>query len=198
MPEPHNSTFRQSSVRTSQKLRQRSDRLAFPERLALGFGRGIAGTRCEVGAASRTYTTSGMATAARTVTDQNGVTGGASVLVAAFARPVVSITATRTSGCAPLSVGVTASPTLGDGWTLRCVVWDLGDGATSAGTALTATRTHTGLGRFPAGVSVTDDAGRAPPRARPERATLRLAEPPSVNAEGGSGGRPSPEMPDDD
>lgn len=132
--------------------------LSVPTIYTWSFGDGGSATGVT---ASHTYTTSGMFTATLTVTDQNGVTGSASVLVAAFVRPTVSLTTSATSGRAPLAVDFTASATLGSGRTVRSVVWDFGDGVTSTGTSLTASHVYTGLGLFTASVSVTDDAGWA-------------------------------------
>ena len=124
------------------------------------FGDGGSATGSKV---SRTYTTAGTYTATLTVTDSNGQTGeiGTPVIVTA---PVVTnkapqavISATPTSGSAPLTVSFDGGGSTDSDGTISSYVWNFGDG--SSATGKTVSHTYITEATFTATLQVTDDKG---------------------------------------
>jgi PKD repeat protein len=120
------------------------------------FGDGTTASQASV---SHTYQSAGSYTARVTVTDDKGATASASVLISvstpANRPPTVSITATPTSGAAPLSVrfaSVAADP---DGQVVS-FRWEFGDG--QASTQTNPSHTYS-AGSFTARLTVTDNLG---------------------------------------
>ncbi|MEV1331185.1 ThuA domain-containing protein [Micromonospora costi] len=73
------------------------------------------------------------------------------------APPVVSATATPTSGTAPLTVAFDGTATDAEGNTPLTYAWDFGDGGTAS--TLDASHTYTAPGTFTATLTVTDSRG---------------------------------------
>jgi PKD repeat protein len=107
---------------------------------------------------SHTYTTAGTYTAKVTVSDGRGGTATDTVAVTIGNRaPSVTLTATPTSGKAPLTVAFTANGSDPDGDALT-YTYDFGDGS-KATSGRTATHKYTKVGTFTAKVTVTDTDG---------------------------------------
>ena len=110
--------------------------------------------------ASHTYTQAGQRTAVLTVTDNDGATDTASVVItvgAANQAPTARISATPVSGVAPLSVSFNAGASSDSDGTITSYHWSFGDG--SSGSGITASHTYTGTGQHTAVLTVTDSAG---------------------------------------
>jgi len=110
---------------------------------------------------SHSYVAAGTFTARATITDSNGLSGGASVSIGVSAAPghlppQVSVTASPQSGSAPLTVnfGSTASEPGGQIVSYR---WDFGDGGSSP--SASPQHVFTSPGNFAALLTVTDNAG---------------------------------------
>ena len=103
------------------------------------------------------FNTPGSYGATVTATDATGDSAQATVLitVGSDAVPVVAISATPTSGAAPLPVAFTASVAGGNG-TLT-YAWSFGDATTA--TTMNANHTYTADGSFQAKLTVTDEDG---------------------------------------
>jgi PKD repeat protein len=107
---------------------------------------------------SHTYTTAGTYTAKVTVKDPSGATASATVQVTVANRaPTVQLTATPTSGKAPLNVSFSATGSDPDGDALT-YAYDFGDGSKTA-TGRTATHKYAKAGVYTAKVTVTDTGG---------------------------------------
>jgi PKD repeat protein/plastocyanin len=107
---------------------------------------------------SHTYTTAGTYTAKVTVSDGRGGSATDTVVVTVGNRaPTVALTATPTSGKAPLTVSfsATGSDPDGDALTYR---YDFGDGSKPV-TGRTASHKYSKAGTFTAKVTVTDSSG---------------------------------------
>jgi PKD repeat protein len=107
---------------------------------------------------SHTYMTAGSYTATVTVNDGRGGTATATVAVTVGNRgPTVTLSATPTSGKAPLMVAFSAqgSDPDGDALTYR---YDFGDGSKPV-TGQTATHRYAKVGRYTAKVTATDTSG---------------------------------------
>jgi len=77
------------------------------------------------------------------------------------APPIASMRAKPASGPAPLPVTLDGTSTRDPDGTVASYAWDFADGATSTGTAATASHTYTEPGRYWPRLTATDDAGRA-------------------------------------
>jgi PKD repeat protein len=107
---------------------------------------------------SHTYATAGTYTATVTVSDGRGGTDTDTVVVTVGNRaPTVQLTATPTSGKAPLTVAFSAagSDPDGDALTYR---YDFGDGSKPE-TGRTPTHKYSKVGTYTARVTVTDTGG---------------------------------------
>lgn len=117
------------------------------------FGDGSTGTGTVV---THTFTIPGTKVVTLTVTDQFGNTDQTTVSGYVVAFPVVTMTASPTTGLGPLTVSFTASAVLGPERTLSSMTWDFGDGTTASGASVS----HTfGVGQYVVRVSVRDDLG---------------------------------------
>jgi len=110
---------------------------------------------------SHTYQSAGSFTARLTVTDEAGASASASVVISVGSAPAnqppqVRITATPTSGSAPLSVQFNTIASDADGQVVG-YSWDFGDGQTS--TEAGPAHTYIGQGSFTARLTVTDNGG---------------------------------------
>ena len=107
---------------------------------------------------SHTYTTAGTYTATVTVSDGRGGTATDTVVVTVANRaPTVQLTATPTSGKAPLNVSFTATGSDPDGDALT-YQYDFGDGSKPA-KGRTATHKYGKAGTYTAKVTATDTSG---------------------------------------
>jgi PKD repeat protein len=77
----------------------------------------------------------------------------------AYAAPVPIITASPSSGTAPLTVTLDATHSTADpGQTITAIAWDLGNGVTA--TTPTATTTYTGPGTYHVNLTITESNGQ--------------------------------------
>jgi PKD repeat protein len=107
---------------------------------------------------SHTYNTAGTYTATVTVSDGRGGTATDTVVVTVGNRaPTVQLTATPTSGKAPLTVSFTATGSDPDGDALT-YTYDFGDGSKPA-TGRTPSHKYSKAGTYTAKVTVTDTSG---------------------------------------
>jgi cytochrome c len=107
---------------------------------------------------SHTYTTAATYTATVTVSDGRGGTATDTVVVTVGNRaPTVTLSATPTSGKAPLTVAFTATGADPDGDTLT-YQYDFGDGSKLV-TGRTASHKYSKAGTYTAKVTVTDTSG---------------------------------------
>jgi len=107
---------------------------------------------------SHTYTSAGTYTATVTVTDTHGATATATVQVTVGNRgPTVVLTATPTSGKAPLNVSFSATGSDPDGDALT-YAYDFGDGSKPA-TGPNVTHRYAKVGVYTAKVTATDTGG---------------------------------------
>lgn len=113
--------------------------------------------------ASHAYTSAGTFTATLTVTDSNGQTAtiGTPVIVTAPVEtnkaPQAVISATPTSGSAPLTVSFDGGGSTDSDGSISSYVWNFGDG--SSATGKTVSHTYTTEAAFTATLQVTDDKG---------------------------------------
>ncbi len=108
---------------------------------------------------SHLYNSAGQYTARLTVRDDDGATASASVQITVTAPnqpPSANLTATPTSGHAPLTVAFVGSGTDPDG-TVTSYSWAFGDGLGS--TQQSPTHTYSTAGTYTATLTVRDDAG---------------------------------------
>jgi PKD repeat protein len=126
---------------------------------AWSFGDGTTATGAT---ATHAFTSAGTYTTALTVTDSNGLTSSAStpvVVTAAVANvaPKAVISATPTSGSAPLTVTFDGSASSDSDGTIASYTWHFGDGSSASGK--TVSHTYTTEASFTATLQVTDDLG---------------------------------------
>ncbi len=118
------------------------------------------GTTASGAAADHTYTQGGTITATLTVTNAVGQTGSTSVVIQpqaqANALPTVAITATPTTGNAPLVVVFRGTASDSDGF-ITGYSWDFGDGTTGSGQ--TVEHIYLVPGTYGAVLNVTDSSG---------------------------------------
>ncbi len=116
-----------------------------------GDGTALPGAQPQV---THTYAAAGHFTAKLTVTDDLGLTDTQQLPVLINGAPVAIISASATSGAAPLTVTFDGSASTDDG-TLTAYTWSFGDGATASGAQVT--HTFSTAGSFTAELTVTDD-----------------------------------------
>ena len=122
---------------------------------AWNFGDGTNGTGIT---ASHTYTAPGIYVSSLTVTDNDGATGVASIVitvVAANQPPVAAFTPTPTSGPIPLAVSFNASASNDSDGVIQTYAWNFGDGNT--GTGVNTNHTYTVAGTYTVTLTVTDE-----------------------------------------
>jgi len=161
------------------------------------FGDGSAPVTQSSATASHRYTTAGSYTASVTVTDSEGgtATATASVTVSASSGgggtggsgPVAALSASPTSGTAPLAVAFDASgSTAPSGDTLTQYTFNFGDNTASVTQSTpTVSHTYTAAGTYQAYGTVTDSAGQSSsPAVVPVTVTLTITvNPGGITAE---------------
>ncbi|WP_448874899.1 PKD domain-containing protein [Desulfobulbus propionicus] len=120
------------------------------------------GTSATGASATHSFTSAGTYSTVLTVTDSNGLTSSAStpVVVTAAAEnvaPKAVISATPTSGSAPLTVTFDGSASSDSDGTIASYTWHFGDGSSASGK--TVSHTYTTEASFAATLQVTDDLG---------------------------------------
>lgn len=129
---------------------------------------------------SHTYSSAGTFTARLTVTDNDGATASATVQINVLSPnlpPTVTVTASPTSGQAPLNVSFLASGSDSDG-TIAGYTWDFGDGGSSSQS--NPSHVYSSAGTYIARVVVRDDDG-ATATASIQITVSAPNQPPSVN-----------------
>lgn len=107
---------------------------------------------------SHSYTSSGVYTATLIVTDNDGLTGSASVVITVLnASPVAVISANPLSGNAPLLVNFDASSSYDPDGSVTAYSWNFGDGTSATG--VSTSHTYTVAGTYTATLNVTDNEG---------------------------------------
>ena len=150
--------------------------------------------------ATHTYTSTGSFTIVLMVTDTAGVTSSASSSVTVVNPPNAAVTATPTSGAAPLSVTADASGST-DPVGISSYTFDFGDGSPVVGPQVSpkATHVYATAGNFTLNVTVTDSASAtstatagvdvlAPPSASLSETPISGFAPLTVNADGSASG----------
>ncbi|GEM_PF-3226904 len=125
---------------------------------AWNFGDGSSGSGSAV---SHTYASAGTYTATLTVTDNLGATGTATKTITVSApvnqAPLSVLSASPTSGTAPLAVSFNASGSSDPDGTIASYGWNFGDGTTGSGA--TVSHTYSAAGTYTATLTVTDNLG---------------------------------------
>ena len=125
---------------------------------AWNFGDGTTGSGAAV---SHTYANAGTYTATLTVTDNLGATGTATKTVTVNApvnqAPTALLSASPTSGTAPLAVALDASGSSDPDGAIASYTWNCGDGIIHTGVA--HTHTYSAAGTYTATLTVTDNQG---------------------------------------
>jgi PKD repeat protein len=122
------------------------------------FGNGVTSA-----AMSPTYTfpSSGTFPVLLTVTDNDGLQGAASITISVTASanqtPVAVISATPSSGVAPLPVSFSSAGSIDPDGSIVSYSWDFGDGTTS--TEVSPNKTYNAAGSYAARLTVTDNVG---------------------------------------
>ncbi|MBM4432133.1 MAG: PKD domain-containing protein, partial [Chloroflexi bacterium] len=117
------------------------------------------------------YDTAGTYTATLTVTGTHGCVARESVVITASDRPVITMTATPTSCCVPLTVDFNG--TVSGGTAPHTYNWDFGDGYTS--TLQNPTHVYSTAGAYSVTLTVTDSAGCSDTLVRPDYVTAHQA-----------------------
>jgi PKD repeat protein len=112
---------------------------------------------------SYTFTTSGTYNVTLTVTDNDGLSSVASVSITVLPPPnqlpTAVLTASTTSGIAPLAITFSGSGSYDPDGQIAAYAWTFGDGSTS--TAATPSKTYTTPGTYTVVLKVTDNRGGA-------------------------------------
>ena len=112
--------------------------------------------------AYHTFSSPGTYTATLTVYDSRGATGTTTLTIhvgAANQPPVANVSATPTSGTAPLAVNFSSTGSSDPDGTIANYSWNFGDGDTSTGT--NPSHTYANAGTYTATLTVTDNSGAA-------------------------------------
>lgn len=128
--------------------------MSVPQRWDWNFGDGTTASGATV---THTFAHAGQFTVTLTVTDQYGATSTATQPVAIWDYPVAVMSATPTTGRAPLTVAFDGSASTSEGWALQGYAWAFGDGTTATGP--TASHTYVTPGRYISGLSITNILG---------------------------------------
>lgn len=125
---------------------------------AWNFGNGVTSSLPNP---SYTYTVAGTFTATLTVTDNSGLSASDNVVITVNTPPnqlpTAIVTATPTSGTAPLTVAFSSAGSNDPDGSIASYAWTFGNGATS--TAANPGYTYTSAGTFTATLTVTDNRG---------------------------------------
>jgi PKD repeat protein len=124
---------------------------------AWAFGDGTTGTGVT---ASKIYSNAGTYTAVLTVTDNGGLTATKSVVItvaAANKAPVAAVTATPTTGTAPLTVSFSGTGSTDTDGSITAYEWTFGDGSTATGA--TTNHLYSTAGTYTAQLRVVDNLG---------------------------------------
>jgi len=138
------------------------------------------GSSSQSATTSHTYSAAGTYTLSLTVTDDNGATGTATTSISvssvptANQPPVARISASPTSGTAPLPVSVNANQSTDDG-TIVSYSWNFGDGSSSQSAA--TSHTYSAAGTYTLSLTVTDDNGAT----GTATTSISVSAPPTVN-----------------
>ncbi len=111
---------------------------------------------------SHTYTSTGVYTAQLTVTDNDGLTGSASVAIEVTTvnvAPSAALSLSTASGPAPLTVRLDASQSRDPDGQLVSYTWNFGDGTSQTTAVAYVDHVYTSSGSFSAAVSVIDNRG---------------------------------------
>lgn len=142
------------------------------------FGDGASSTQQNT---SHAYQTAGTFTATLTATDNAGASGSTTVRITvgspANQPPTASVSATPTSGAAPLAVSFTGSGSDPDG-TIASYSWIFGDGGTSS--LQNPSHTYQSTGNYTATLTVTDNSGA--PGSATVNITVGANQPPTASA----------------
>jgi PKD repeat protein len=109
---------------------------------------------------SHTFNAVGNYTVTLVVTDNSGLSDGATVTVSVLAPnvlPVAIASATPNSGYAPLVVTLSGANSYDSDGSIASYAWNFGDGTTGAGASVQ--HTYTGVGNYTATLTVTDNRG---------------------------------------
>ncbi|MDD2467509.1 MAG: PKD domain-containing protein [Desulfobulbus sp.] len=122
------------------------------------------GTTATGATATHSFTSAGTYTTELTVTDSNGLTRSATtpvVVTAAVANvaPKAVVSATPTSGSAPLTVTFDGAASSDSDGSIATYTWHFGDGASVSGSNKTVSHTYTTEASFTATLQVTDNLG---------------------------------------
>ena len=109
----------------------------------------------------------------------------------AHVPPTAALTATPSSGTAPLNVTLDASKSMDSDGTIVTYAFDFGDGNTTSGAAATVTHTYAAAGSFTAKVTVTDNAGATGSASASVSITSNVINAPSNLTASGSKGKVS-------
>jgi PKD repeat protein len=141
---------------------------------------------------SHVYASAGTYTARVTVRDSAGATASASKTITVTASvinqsPTASITATPSSGVAPLSCAFSASGSLDPEGTPLTYTWTFGDGATATG--VSTNHVYASAGTYTARVTVRDSAGATASMSKTISVTTAIVvdnTPPAISARAAS------------
>ncbi|MBA2479264.1 MAG: PKD domain-containing protein [Planctomycetes bacterium] len=143
------------------------------------FGDGTTGSGRTI---NHTYTNANTYTTTLTVTDNLGAMNAVSMTITVTApapgnqAPVARVTASTTTGTAPMAVSFDGSGSTDADGTIASYAWDFGDG--TYGSGVSASHTYTAAGTYTARLTVTDNAGAT--NMKPQMITV-TAPPPSAS-----------------